>query len=134
MNPHIEKINSYLIGVKFSYIELGWIKDLPPLYGNVVFDTPHMALSEDGVLILNKDDNDLYRLMKDMIGNKIMPLSDKGLKLHIQDVQSYQNTPKFDKWDEVYLWMLETEQSRRDVIKNGKVVSKKWQLWERLYN
>ena len=122
MNAQIEIINPHLVGVKFAYVKLGWVKDFPPLYPDedLIFDTPHMSLITDGVLILNKDDEKQYNAMKDMFNNRIMPMSDSVLTAHLQEIKSLKDTPKFDSFTEEYLWMLETEQTRRTAIKSIK--------------
>ena len=94
MNRHIEKINPYLIGIKFCYVRMGWIKDIPPFHENTA-----SVVTDDGILILNKD-NELYEALKNMFHLKIMPLSDKDLELHIQETKARQGLPNFDYVDE----------------------------------
>ena len=114
MNLNIEKINKYLYGASFSHIKMGWIEDFPLLKGGEI-DNLHMSLTTDGKLILNKDDSELYNILKHMFDKKIMPKTKRRLQLTIQRIENKKGNGS-DKYAEVYLWMLKTELKRRTII------------------
>lgn len=111
MNRNIEIINPYLISVKFSYIAMGWIKEIPSEF----HVDAEMYLCDEGLLILNKD-SDGYEGFKEMFNCKIMPIESKKLELCIQEMKSLQELQHFDNVMKMYLRMLEIEKERRALI------------------
>ena len=130
MNPNIEQINKYLYGVSFSYIKMGWVKEFTINNEKTCLNT-FIELTTDGCLLLDKDDPKLYKIMKQMIVEKVVPMSDIDLHETIIYREFQRNKPEHDFWAELYLLMLKAEQKRRIEIKtNGKAV-KKWHLFKR---
>jgi len=128
MNPHIEKINSHLIGVKFSYVNMDWIKEIPAFH----IDAASVVL-DDGILILNKD-YPLYDFYKRLFA-KFMTLSDKDLEFRIQEGMELLKTGKFGSFEEDLVLMVETEKERRARQKDyNKAVNKQCKLWGLIFS
>ena len=112
MNPHIEKINKHLFGVRFSWIRAGWVKEFP-----FINDTgnQHAVVTHKGEIILNKDDPELYDLMRLTLVKRVMPRSDKAITDQISTMETLKTSPSWDNYAEVLLFLLKLEQVRRNM-------------------
>ena len=120
MNPNIETINPNLIGVRFDYLQAGFITDLTRLIPKAQMNNPFVMMTVDGVLVLDKNMK-LYDYAKDFF-SKIMRQSDGQIKKQVVklDVQRMKQGSKFDPQSTVQLGMLKTEQARRETMKLSK--------------
>ena len=120
MNPNIETINPHLMGVRFDYIQAGFITDLTRLIPKQQMNNPLFMMTVDGVLILDKNMK-LYDYVKDFF-SKIMRQSDGQVKKQVVklDVQRMKQGSKFDSQSTIQLAMLKTEQARRETVKLSK--------------
>ena len=108
LNPNVEVINPHLWGVKFSWINAGWLADF-----NLVTDRIEnldATLTNCGQILLNKDNLEGFEILKVWFNERIMPLSDKELQQTIQE-------SKQDEKLELISWMLDMEQKRRAILK-----------------
>ena len=71
MNPHIEQLNNHLFGVRFSYVDAGWINEFITIDEKI--SGLHTVYTTDGKILLNKESL-YYDEMKKIFKNKIMPL------------------------------------------------------------
>lgn len=120
MNPNIEGINSHLMGVRFDYIQAGFMTDLIRLIPKQQLNSPFFMMTVNGVLLLDKNMK-LYDYAKTFF-NKIMRQSDGQIKKQVVklDVQRMKQGSKFDPQSTIQLAMLKTEQARRETLKLSK--------------
>jgi len=115
MNPNVEKIAPFVFGVKFSLVKICCINGLPLTKNEII--NPHAVLNSKGQIILNKDDAVFYPAMSQMLVEKIMPLNDKKLALHIVGMRELKKHPNYSYFEEVLLLLLKLEQQRRAMFK-----------------
>lgn len=132
MNPNIEIIKPHLMGVRFDYLQAGFITDLTRLIPKQQMNNPFFIMTVDGVLLLDKNMK-LYDYAKKFF-NKIMRQSDAQVKKQVVklDVQRMKQGSKFDPQSTIQLAMLKTEQVRRETVKLAKGKSPKQlerELW-----
>ena len=133
MNPNIEIISPHLMGVRFSHVQLCWIKDFEFLDDKMIIDNPYMTLTASGILLLNKDEEAAYKILKNMLIDKIMPSSDEELKIMYNDFMPRRGSDDFDFHEETFLNMIITELMRRELAAGTrKKVGKKWRLWNKI--
>lgn len=113
MNQNIEVINPHLMGVRFDWLNAGFIADIPLLKGKIT--NQHAALSTDGVIILNRDDEQLYTVFKTMLDSRVMKYTDEQIQHIIQAMKAKRNTPEWDKYTESILFLCQLEQKRRTI-------------------
>ncbi len=110
MNMNIEKVSKNLIGVRFSWVEAGFISGFPFHGGKIT--NPYATLSTDGVIVLNKD-SEFYEAFKKMLVIRVMKLTNDRLKLFIQALEAKHGTPDWDKYTESLLFLCHLEEKRR---------------------
>ncbi|NPV89542.1 MAG: hypothetical protein HPY50_02045 [Firmicutes bacterium] len=110
-NSNIEIINPHLMGVRFDWLKAGFITDIPLLKGKVT--NQHAALSTDGIIILNRDDEQLYTAFKTMLDSRVMKYTDEQIQHIIQVTEAKRNTSEWDKYTESILFLCQLEQKRR---------------------
>lgn len=113
MNPNIEIINPHLMGVRFSWVEAGFITDFTMLQGKL--RNQHATLSTDGIIILNRDDEELYNAFKKMLDERVMKYTDEQIQSVIQGMESKRGTAEWDKYAESLLFLFRLEQTRRTI-------------------
>lgn len=113
MNPNIEVINPNLIGVRFSWVEAGFITDFTMLPDKLT--NQHATLTTDGIIILNRDDEQLYDAFKKMLDVRVMKCTDEQIQSVIQVMESKRNTAEWDKYAESLLFLFRLEQTRRTI-------------------
>lgn len=120
MNPNIETINPHLMGVRFDYLQAGFITDLTRLIPKQQINNPFFMMTVDGVLLLDKNMK-LYDYAKGFF-SKIMRQSDGQIKKQVVklDVQRMKQGSRFDPQSTIQLAMLKTEQARRETMKLSK--------------
>ena len=77
MNSNVEVINPNLMGVRFSWVEAGFISDFTLQYGKLT--NQHATLTADGIIILNRDDEELYNAFKKMLDERVMKYTDEQI-------------------------------------------------------
>lgn len=115
MNTNIEVINPHLWAVKFSW--LPWISELKlnldPAYSS---DEQVLAISDDGIIILNKD-NPLYQLYRTHCP-KYQKYKPKILKTLLADLESVAKRTNIQE-DHRLMIQLELERRRKVGEHNG---------------
>lgn len=105
MNPNIEVISTELWGVSRSYVVAGWIEELPPSPKG--YSNPYASLTNDGILILNKD-SEFYSILKKFVP-RIMQHTDSELN-KIQ--KALEKTSK-NNYEQLYFDVIKWELERR---------------------
>ena len=111
MTEHIEKTGKHIYGVRFSWVRAGWIKVYPFLLTD---DTPHAFVTYPAEIVLNMDDPKLYKLMRDTLAVKVMPKQAHVIATQIRDMELLRDSPEWDKYHELLLFLLKLEQARRE--------------------
>lgn len=109
MNANIDIIQEDLVAVNFNYIDIGYIRDFSILPGASI-NGKDASLSEDGVIILNKNSPVYEVLLKIM--PRVMSKSDELLKISIQE---FDNKSELDDYERFYRCILGWEIKRRSV-------------------
>lgn len=119
-NSNVEIINPHLLGVRFDWLQAGFIQDLSRLIPKQQLNNPFVMMTVNGVLVLDKNMK-FYDYAKAFF-SKIMRQSDAQIRKQVckLEVQSVKQSSNLDPQLTIQLGMLKTEQARRETVKLSK--------------